>query len=125
MLREAGERQDLAEVARVLKDHREALREFETSTLAAVAQSLSEAAQTLSEAVERQERMLEVDREWLTAEEAAGWFGWKSVESFEKSDAPRCRLTPRVIRYHRDELREWAKRGTPRPNGSRPSKHPR
>ncbi len=95
------------------REIRDALREFEGSQLAEIAETLARTAETLARAT------AELDRggEWLTPEQAAEYLGYisedrqRSVKAFEKAaytaGIPKHYITPRVYRYSRREIDSW------------------
>ncbi len=91
-----------------LTEAREALRGFETTALAGVAQTLSGVAESLSETAER----IESSRPamWMDSEQAAAYLG-KTRHAFNKilaeTDLPRHYLTPRSPLFNRREIDEW------------------
>lgn len=71
--------------------------------------TLAEIREVIEAAADLTRRVRELEDDiWLDAEGASEYLGWGSAASLAKSDAPRRYLTPRVIRYHKKELRKWA-----------------
>lgn len=109
-LRAAPERPtDLAAAARSLGEARDALRGFESTALAAVAESLGKTAESLERTTARlEERQPE---EWLTPGRAARYMGLPSVGAWErvvaKEGVPKHYLSDRLPRYSRRELDRW------------------
>ena len=99
--------------ARELREIRDALKEYESSQLAGIAETLARTAESLARAT------AELDRggEWLTPEQAAEYLGYisedrqRSVKAFEKAaytaGIPKHYITPRVYRYSRREIDNW------------------
>jgi hypothetical protein len=94
------------EMARTLSETREALRQFETSTLADVAWTLSEVAESLA----RTTRELAMIRreEWVDAEGARMHLK-RTKKQFERiaPQLPRHYVSERGILYNVRELDEW------------------
>ena len=90
--------------ARDLREIRDALREYEGSQLAEIAETLARAAESLARVT------AELDRngEWLTPEQAAEYLGI-SESQFKAigKQIPRRYVSERVIRYRKEYLDEW------------------
>jgi hypothetical protein len=95
-----------AEVAKMLSETREALRQFETSALADVARTLSEVAESLARTI----RELSATRreEWVDAEGARLHLK-RTRKQFERiaPQLPRHYVSERGILYNVRELDEW------------------
>ncbi|WP_273843865.1 helix-turn-helix domain-containing protein [Rubrobacter calidifluminis] len=99
---------DLFQVAKTLRESRDALQQFENSALAAIAASIAQTAESLAKTA-RELREIAPD-EWLTFEEAAAYLK-KTPKAFEKvvaqGEIPKHYLTERGILFSRKELDEW------------------
>jgi hypothetical protein len=104
---EAGGVEDLAAVARSMREAKDVLSEVETRTLAGVVGVLSEAAESLAKTAERLEAMRPA--EWMDAEQAAAYLADRSRDSFDKVAPllPKHYLTERRPLYNRREIDEW------------------
>lgn len=104
------------EMSRTLFEVKNALKSYETTTLAGVAATLTEVAATLAEAAESLARtawkLHEMScEEWMDAEEAAAHLK-RTPKAFEiviaKGEIPKHHLTERGILFSRKELLdEW------------------
>jgi hypothetical protein len=101
---EAGGVEDMAAVARSMREAKDVLSLVETRTLVGV---LSEAAESLARTAERLEAMRPA--EWMDAEQAAAYLADRSRDSFDKvaPSLPKHYLTERRPLYNRRELDEW------------------
>lgn len=99
--------EDLAEVARGMRDAKGILSEVETQALAGVASVLSETAESLARTADRLEMMRPT--EWMDAEQAAVYLADRSRDSFDKVAPylPKHYLTERRALYNRREIDEW------------------
>ncbi len=99
----------LSETVGKLEEVRRVLEGVEAAALSGVAMVLIEAAESLS----RTAKHLADTRpaEWMTAEQAAAYLGFKSVQAFEKVVAregvPRHYVSGRRPLYNRAELDAW------------------
>jgi hypothetical protein len=103
---DADRRASSAEVARTLSETRDVLRQFETSTLADVAQTLSDVAEHLAWTT----RELSAARreEWVDGEGARRHLK-RTKKQFERiaPQLPRHHVSERGILYNVRELDEW------------------
>ena len=99
--------EDLAAVARGMREAKDVLSGVETQTLAGVAGVLSEAAESLARTAECLEAMRPA--EWMDAEQAAAYLADRSRDSFDKVAPllPKHYLTERRPLYNRREIDEW------------------
>lgn len=106
MLVDANPATSSAEVARTLADTRDVLRQFETSALADVAQTLSEVAESLARTTK--ELSVATREEWVDAEGARVHLK-RSKKQFEKiaPRLPRHYISERGILYNVREIDEW------------------
>lgn len=99
----------LSETVGKLEEVRRALVGVEATALSGVAMVLIEASESLS----RTAKHLADTRpaEWMTAEQAAAYLGFKSVQAFEKvvsrEGVPRHYVSGRKPLYNRAELDDW------------------
>jgi hypothetical protein len=95
-----------SEMARTLSETREALRQFETSTLADVAHTLSEVAESLAQTT--RELSATKREEWVDAEGARMHFK-RTKKQFERlaPHLPRHYVSERGILHNVRELDEW------------------
>ena len=102
----------LVEVTRTLEEARDALRGYEVTALAGVAEALSGAVRSLLETLERLEEMR--PEEWMTPHQASRYLGFPSAGAFErvvaKEGIPKHYLSDRLPRYSRSELDAWLTR---------------
>lgn len=111
----------IEDLAQVLKDQREALRTFEGTALAGIAETLAHAATMIVGVVERIEASSPQD--WLPPEEAARYVGYRWEGVRQKSSAidaflrlaaqegiPVHRLSAQKRLYNRRELDDWLSR---------------
>ncbi len=103
----AGGMDDLAAVARSMRETKDVLSEVEARTLVGVAGVLSEAAESLARTAERLEAMRPA--EWMDAEQTAAYLADRSRDSFDKVAPllPKHYLTERRPLYNRREIDEW------------------
>jgi hypothetical protein len=106
-MEEAGGVEDLAAVARSMREAKGVLSEVEIRTLVGVAGVLSETAESLARTAERLEAMRPV--EWMDAKQAAAYLADRSRDSFDKvaPSLPKHYLTERRPLYNRREIDEW------------------
>ena len=104
---EAGGVEDLAAVARDMREAKGVLSAVETEALVGVARMLSETAESLARTAERLEAMRPA--EWMDAEQAAAYLADRSRDSFDKvaPSLPKHYLTERRPLYNRREIDEW------------------
>lgn len=104
---EAGSVEDMARLARSMRETKEVLSEVETRTLVGVAGVLAETAESLARTAERLEAMRPA--EWMDAEQAAAYLADRSRDSFDKVAPvlPKHYLTERRPLYNRREIDEW------------------
>ena len=99
----------LAEKIRELEAAKRILEDVEAKALSGVALALTEAAESLSQTAKDLADMRAA--EWMTAEQAATYFGCESVKAFEKiasrEGLPKHYLSARTPRYNRAELDAW------------------
>ncbi len=99
----------LSETLKELVEARPFLESVEAPVLSNIALLLAEVADHLSKATRT---LVELQpTEWMTAEQAAKYFGCESVKAFEKiasrEGIPRHYLSARAPRYNRAELDAW------------------
>lgn len=92
------------EASRDLREIREALREYETSELAGIAETLERVTSGLAETVERLEKP--EPGKWVNHEQAAAYFGISKTALYDavKEGAPRHRMVGNVYAYNLTEL---------------------
>lgn len=99
----------LSETVVKLKEVRRVLDGVEATALSGVAVVLIEAAEGLSQTAKHLSDTRPTD--WMTAERAAAYLGFKSVQAFEKvvlrEGVPRHYVSERRPLYNRIELDEW------------------
>lgn len=105
--RETGGVEDLAEVARGMRDAKGILSEVEIQALSGVASVLAETAESLARTADRLEMMRPT--EWMDAEQAAAYLADRSRDSFDKvaPSLPKHYLTERRPLYNRREIDDW------------------
>jgi hypothetical protein len=104
---ETGGVEDLAAVARGMREAKVVLSQVETQALAGVASVLAETAESLARTAERLEAMR--PSEWMDAEQTAAYLADRSRDSFDKvaPSLPKHYLTERRPLYNRREIDEW------------------
>jgi len=104
---QTGGVEDLAAVARDMREAKDLLCEVEIRTLVGVAGVLSEVAESLAKTAERLEAMRSA--EWMDADQAAAYLADRSRDSFDKvaPSLPKHYLTERRPLYNRREIDEW------------------
>jgi len=102
-------RDPLLEKIRELEEAKRILEDVEVKALSGVALTLTEAAESLSRTAKELTDLRTA--EWMTAEQAASYFGCESVKAFEKiasrEGIPKHYLSARAPRYNRAELDAW------------------
>lgn len=99
----------LSHTARQLGEAQKILEGVEVAALSGVASVLCEVVDNLAQTVKD---MVEArPSEWMTAQQAAAYLGFDSVEAFCKlatrENVPKHYLSTRVARYNRVEIDDW------------------
>lgn len=104
---QAGGAENLADVARSMREAKDVPSAVETRTLVGGAGVLSETAESLARTAERLEALRSV--EWMDAEQLAAYLADRSRDSFDKvaPSLPKHYLTERRPLYNRREIDEW------------------